>query len=731
MKAWESREAVKGVAGMEKKALSLNAKILLLTLSTLSAVCLVTFLITEWAMRRNDAASQATISTYREVMNDAIGAQFFERYGDVQAFARNAALRSRDPNVIREALNAYIELYQIYDVIVLVGPNGKLIASSDVKPDGIRLETGALKAKDYARFPWFQESLAERFTEDRDKGFAGTYVSDVAVDPLSSEVYGEKRYGNAFSTLVKDPGGAVIGVLSARANFVWLEKEVVGFYKRLKAGGYPGSELTILDRQGNIIVDYDPVEHRSDNLRHDFDQGLGKLNLAANGVEAAKRIVSGEAGILDDQLHVRKQIGQFAAYGPVDGPKLLGKALGWGALVRIPMSELYAQSHFVRNLSLVLNGVLFIAFLAVAFFIGRRISRQLVAQTESLVEATRIAKSSSESLSQASQQLSASSSEQASAIQETVSAMEEMGSMISQTTRHAGDSASLAAAANEKAEAGRGTMEKMARAMADIQDANAQLGTIIQVINEISSKTNVINDIVFKTQLLSFNASIEAARAGQHGRGFAVVAEEVGNLAQVSGKSAREITELLDKSKLQVDGIVQNTSTRVKEGHKISEEALESFREIAENIKLISGKVADINQAASEQESGVKQTSVAITQMDVSARKNQEIAGQSASLARNIANQARKLTQIGERLRFHTIGRASSEAAGGGSGDADARREDARGEMQGEAQGDGHAATADWASVPDVHSAAPKQGWRPAEPAEAFTADDPSFKKMT
>jgi len=40
-----------------------------------------------------------------------------------------------------------------------------------------------------------------------------------------------------------------------------------------------------------------------------------------------------------------------------------------------------------------------------------------------------------------------------------------------------------------------------------------------------------MNDIVFQTKLLSFNASVEAARAGIHGKGFAVVADEVGNLA--------------------------------------------------------------------------------------------------------------------------------------------------------------------------------------------------------
>ncbi|MBC7465119.1 MAG: hypothetical protein H7256_03945 [Bdellovibrio sp.] len=50
-------------------------------------------------------------------------------------------------------------------------------------------------------------------------------------------------------------------------------------------------------------------------------------------------------------------------------------------------------------------------------------------------------------------------------------------------------------------------------------------------MEEIGNKTKVINDIVFQTKLLSFNASVEAARAGEHGKGFAVVAEEVGKLA--------------------------------------------------------------------------------------------------------------------------------------------------------------------------------------------------------
>lgn len=86
------------------------------------------------------------------------------------------------------------------------------------------------------------------------------------------------------------------------------------------------------------------------------------------------------------------------------------------------------------------------------------------------------------------------------------------------------------------------------RIMSQVADGNRKISEIVQVISEIGNKTKVINDIVFQTKLLSFNASVEAARAGEHGKGFAVVAEEVGNLAQMSGNAAKEISDMLNGS---------------------------------------------------------------------------------------------------------------------------------------------------------------------------------------
>ena len=63
----------------------------------------------------------------------------------------------------------------------------------------------------------------------------------------------------------------------------------------------------------------------------------------------------------------------------------------------------------------------------------------------------------------------------------------------------------------------------------------------------------VIAKIARQTNMLALNASIEAARAGQHGKGFAVVAEEVRNLAKSSNEAAEKIAELVNGASKQID----------------------------------------------------------------------------------------------------------------------------------------------------------------------------------
>ena len=125
--------------------------------------------------------------------------------------------------------------------------------------------------------------------------------------------------------------------------------------------------------------------------------------------------------------------------------------------------------------------------------------------------------------------------------------------MVNKSVDNANSSTEKANLSHEIATEGRESVNQMRLSMQDIEnsinhmshqvgESNEQIENIVKIIGEISNKTAIINDIVFQTKLLSFNASVEAARAGEHGKGFAVVAEEVGNLAQMSGTAAKEFT---------------------------------------------------------------------------------------------------------------------------------------------------------------------------------------------
>jgi len=229
---------------------------------------------------------------------------------------------------------------------------------------------------------------------------------------------------------------------------------------------------------------------------------------------------------------------------------------------------------------------------------------------------------SSGQIHRASMDLANAATQQAAAIEETVSSMEEMTSMLSQTTQNAQEGLVVADAAQQDLVKGREVIVRMTAAMDEIQTSNEKLEGLVALIDQIQTKTKVINDIVFETRLLSFNASIEAARAGVHGKGFAVVAEEVGKLATMSGKAAEEIRGLLESSTKEVAQVVRDTKERVNSGKATSQECADAFQRMGNTLEQITESVKTIAAAAKEQEAGVRQTNVAMNEMDQATQKN-------------------------------------------------------------------------------------------------------------
>ncbi len=290
------------------------------------------------------------------------------------------------------------------------------------------------------------------------------------------------------------------------------------------------------------------------------------------------------------------------------------------------------------------------------YLICRNSVSPLHGSLEVLSQVTRVLSRTSDEMASCSQSISTAVNQQAEVVHETSTAMSQMSSMLGQTSEYSKQSEQVMDSMTQKTNNGMTVMNEMVEAMTSIQRANEQLKQMVQIIHEISRKTVVINDIVFKTQLLSFNASIEAARAGQHGRGFAVVAEEVGNLAKMSGHAAQEIAALLQTSEGQVNEIVQDTRTRVSTGQMVTNQALKNFKDLARDISIITTHIANISAANREQELAVKQTSLAMNELNQTTELNNQVAHRASNSSRTLQREVQTLYSIAGAIRSSILG---------------------------------------------------------------------------
>lgn len=300
----------------------------------------------------------------------------------------------------------------------------------------------------------------------------------------------------------------------------------------------------------------------------------------------------------------------------------------------------------IANVNILIFTITSVILLIMAFignWSGRVFSVPIIQIANLLEKRSTELNSLSKMLTDISNQLSQSATEQASSTTESVAAMNQMEAMVAQSNDFAHNSQKSTKDVKDKTEEGNKIMAQLSSSMDLIRQNNAQLQNISNIINDITKKTNIINEIVFNTKILSFNASIEAARAGQHGRGFAVVAEEVSRLATTSGNAAQEIQELLENSRRQVEDIVKNTGTVIIEGHEVSLKALDIFKQIAQQVNDINEHIRGIVQAGMEELDGIKKTSVALHQLDKTAQNNSKVSSDTLIYANQLKDLNNKI----------------------------------------------------------------------------------------
>lgn len=306
-------------------------------------------------------------------------------------------------------------------------------------------------------------------------------------------------------------------------------------------------------------------------------------------------------------------------------------------------------------------------------------------QEQSEIEATHLTR-----LKQLNSELHEQNAVQSAAATETSAAVHELQETVqknNETARHARVSSE---ASRQAAENGQRSVINMTAAFTELSDtarklvdglkeSSSDLDELVSLIGQISEKTKAIDEIVFQTRILSFNASVEAARAGEHGRGFAVVAEEVGSLAQMSGRAAAEISSILrlgvEKAKLvseaargSADRFVDETKNSADIGLSRSEECKAALGEILRSVEQVNGAIDTVSRSTEEQTIGIGEIAKAITQIESANMKTVHVVGEIESEVEKIKSTQQGRESAMQGLRGNLLGAQTLLAPAGPSG---------------------------------------------------------------
>lgn len=668
---------------MKQFSISLRSKLIGLVLAVIMLLGLGTvFNLNQFEKEYKDRIKvQMVIAAVK--LGKAITAQLYERYGDAQAFSINRSVTSFNKEMMTADLDRYIKLYGIYDLIVVVDKNGKLVANNSIDVKGTPINDEKLKGLNFSKMPWFESALKGEFTEDKNTGYSGTYVEDFEKLEIFEQAFGEKKFGSVFSTQIKDSRGEVIGVLANFAGTRWFENEVAEYHQQMVDENLLASEILIFNKDGKILSHSD-VEAGTKKVSFENDDGV-VLNRSFNDyhpglAEVAKNSESG----FSEMVHESKGLMDLVSFHNLKNTKSIG-SFGWTVIVEDTADDAYAIAHEAKIQSYVILTVTCFFGLLLAIWAGIIISKSVAKVTETLAVNAEEVSDASHKIASSSTELSETATEQAAALQETVAAVDEISAMVEKNAEAAQKSKQVSQESREAANKGREIVSNMIVAIQDIDrsndeisnqmgESNRQLQEITKLINDISNKTKVINEIVFQTKLLSFNASVEAARAGEAGKGFAVVAEEVGNLAQMSGNAAKEISSLLEESvqkvnkivsesKTKVDRLMANSKEKVIHGSRTAEECNNSLDEIMSQVQTVDSLVSEIAVASQEQSTGIREVSRAMGQMEQATQQNSAVANATSVAGEQIRAQSDVLNSLVTDLSYIVSGQAKMHLA--------------------------------------------------------------------
>ena len=287
-----------------------------------------------------------------------------------------------------------------------------------------------------------------------------------------------------------------------------------------------------------------------------------------------------------------------------------------------------------------------IAVGVIGWFITRSLSRQIGAAVGHVQSS--------------SAELQAAANQQATGVKEQVTSMNEINTTIIEllaTSRQIAESAQRVAQISEQttsaARTGDGTVD---RATESISGIRRQVDQVVGHMLELGKKSqqigavlDIVTELAEQTNILSINATIEAAGAGESGKRFSIVADEIRKLADRVATSAKEIRALIDDVRSSVNTTVMATETgskAVDSGTRQFGDVATLFREIASLVVTTTEAAREIELSTKQQATAVEQVNIAIANVAQATRETEASAGQTIQTATELATTSRDLLRL-------------------------------------------------------------------------------------
>ena len=251
------------------------------------------------------------------------------------------------------------------------------------------------------------------------------------------------------------------------------------------------------------------------------------------------------------------------------------------------------------------------------------------------------------SVNQIASELASGSSQQAASVVEITAAMEELARTASQIAENAARQAELTLKAEDSGDKGAAAVEEAVAGIEEVRKRISGIATRAVTLGvrskEIYRVLDLITEIAQETHILSLNAAIEAAAAGDHHRRFSVVAEEVRRLAQRSQESVESVRTLLDE----FASSIRATVVATEEGSAEAGGVLDRARAAAAAIEHLRTASGDTARVAREISLATQQQNAASDEVVLTLKEVSQVVQRMADGLKQFSDTAERLNQLG------------------------------------------------------------------------------------